>query len=355
MINLKREIFSSFFICLLALIGSIVKLFNVNYILLIPLFAFYVSKGRKESIIFSVMSLIVTLFNGRFDGLILVLSYILFLLIYKVCSTVFLDDVDSGVVSCFITVFILCVEKSGENINLKYSLICLSLSLLSFWIYYLFVSLSEFIDIRINDKKYRLDIKIYQSSKDEVYCGDCYDIFDINDKKYVLFSDGMYVGKEAYDISSFVLETLRDNIEYGSEISEAIDMCSSSLESKYNNEEYSTLDLFELCSNKLKLVKRGAEDSLIIRGKDILKVSGNSLPLGVDGNASERVIRIKDNDILIMYSDGLKDKYPFFEDMIRTRMYGSNLTEWLKKLISKDIEKQKDDVSILVIKFVDIS
>ena len=64
---------------------------------------------------------------------------------------------------------------------------------------------------------------------------------------------------------------------------------------------------------------------------------------------------VKKDDILLMYSDGLKEKYPLFENMIKDRIYGYNLCGWLEKMMKKNLEDQKDDVSILVIKFVDIS
>ena len=165
----------------------------------------------------------------------------------------------------------------------------------------------------------------------------------------------MYVGKEAYDLSSSVLSSIRCGIENGVVVNDVIKGCSKCFSNSYQCESFSTLDLMELSGNKLSLIKRGAENSLLIRNKDVARIENDSLPIGIDGGNSVVKVRVKDNDILLMYSDGVKEKYPLFEAMVKDRLYGNNLNRWIKKLICERCNDQKDDMSVLVIKFVDIS
>jgi len=201
----------------------------------------------------------------------------------------------------------------------------------------------------------KLEINIFQSSKDSRYCGDCYDYFTSDSKKYLLLSDGMFVGRDAYDISSLAVSYIRRCIEEGEGVADSVRRCSDIISDKYCCEKFSTLDLLEIDNSKLGFIKRGAEESLLIRNGDIIHLSSNSLPLGVKSDGDLNHINIKDDDILIMYSDGWKEKYPLFEQMIKDRLYGYNLYGWIEKLMNINLEEQKDDVSILVIKFVDIS
>lgn len=268
---------------------------------------------------------------------------------------IFLDEVDCGVVSSFVTVFLLCAEKESEVMNLSNAFLCLGFSLLSFWLYYLLYVIDDSLSLKFSKKQYKLEINVFQSSKDSKFCGDCYDFFINNEKKYLILSDGMFVGKDAYDISSLAISYIRSSIESGEDINDSVRRCSNIIGEKYLYEKYSTLDLLELDNSKLSIVKRGAEGSLLVRNGNVVHIDGNSLPLGVVGDSDVNFVNVKDNDILLMYSDGLKDKYPLFEKMIEDRLYGYNLCGWLEKLLKKDLDEQKDDVSILVIKFVDIS
>jgi len=340
---------------MLALVGSTIWIFDTNLIILIPLFAFYLSKGRNEGIIFFLMSITGTIIFGRLYVLLLILSFLLYLIIFMISKIVFIDDVDSNMVACFISVFILVIERNYDHITLSYSFVSLGYALMSFWLYYIINSIDLSLADKFINKEYKLDIKVYQSSINQDYCGDCYDYFSFENKKYLLLSDGMYVGKNAYEISSYVLSSLRYFIENGKGLDEGIKLCSDLVNKKYECEEFSTLDLFELENNKLNIIKRGAENSLLIRNKDVMKISGNSLPVGVDGDCYKNSFRIRNNDILIMYSDGVKDRYPLFEQMVEENLYGDNLNGWMAKLLNKNKENQKDDFSIFIIKFVDIS
>ena len=302
-----------------------------------------------------VMSCVSAYNYGTMYTLILLLSYIIYVLLYRISSMIFLDDVDCAMVACFMSVFILCIERKSSNVTVGTFFLCLFFSLVSFWLYFIIHLIKDFISSYIGNKKFTLYLSIYQSSYDKDYCGDCYDYFDYDNKKYVLFSDGMYVGKDAYNLSSELLSSIRCGIECGYDINDVVSNCSKCMSKEYNCECFSTLDLLELNGNKLLFIKRGAENSLLIRNKDVVSVNSNSLPMGVEGNNTSINTRVKDEDILIIYSDGVKEKYPLFDAMIKDRVYGDRLESWIEKLVCKKCEGQRDDMSVLVIKFVDIS
>ena len=165
----------------------------------------------------------------------------------------------------------------------------------------------------------------------------------------------MYVGEEAFNLSSQVLSSIRCGIESGYDVNNVVSNCSRCLFNEYNCESFSTLDLIELDGNKLSFIKRGSENSLLIRNKDVISISNNSLTMGVDGDNTNVNTRIKDEDILVIYSDGVKEKYPLFDAMIKDKVYGDRLESWVEKLVCEKYEGQRDDMSVLVIKFVDIS
>jgi stage II sporulation protein E len=268
---------------------------------------------------------------------------------------IFLDDVDCAMVSCFMSVFILCIERKASDVTLGTFFLCLLFSLMSFWIYFVVHLIKDYVSSYVGNKKFTLYLSVYQSSYDKEYCGDCYDYFDYKNKKYVLFSDGMYVGEEAFKLSSEVLSSIRCGIEGGYDVNDVVSNCSKCMSREYNCESFSTLDLLELNGNKLSFIKRGAENSLFIRNKDVISVNSDSLPMGVDGNNTSINTRVRDEDVLVIYSDGVKEKYPLFDAMIKDRVYGDRLESWIEKLICEKCDGQRDDMSVLVIKFVDIS
>jgi hypothetical protein len=354
-IILKIYFYKWFVLLLLALICPNIWIYSSNIVILIPLLALYLGIGKKEGLIFAVMSSIPTLLYGYIYVVLLLVSYIIYLILYKISTFVFLDDIDCAMVSSFLCVFIMLVEKESETLNLGVFFICLGFSLLSFWLYFVLFLIKDYLFDRIGDKCFDINLCIYQSSMDQCFCGDCYDYFSFMGKKYILFSDGMYVGEDAYNLSSEVLSSIRSGIECGNEIEDVVNTCSKLMVKKYNHESFSTLDLVELLGNKLMFIKRGAENSLLIRNRDVIAVKSNSLPLGIEGKSSVNNFRVKDEDVLILFSDGVKEKYPLFEEMVRDRLYGDNLDKWVKTLVCDKYEDQKDDMSILVIKFVDIS
>ena len=352
---MKTYFYKWFVLLLLALIGSNVWIYSTNIITLVPLLALYIGVGKKEAIIFVVMSCIPTMLYGYVYVVLIVLSYIIYLILYKLSSYIFLDDIDCAMVSTFMCVFIMCVERESKVMNVGMFFICLAFSLLSFWLYFIFFLIKDYLSDRIGDKCFDMKVGVYQSSMDPSFCGDCYDCFSFMNKKYVLFSDGMYVGEEAYNLSSEVLSSIRCGIECGGMIEDVVNNCSKLMVKKYKCESFSTLDLIELYGNNLSFIKRGAENSLLIRNRDVIDVKNSCLPLGIEDKCSISNFKIKDEDVLILFSDGVKEKYPLFEEMIKDRIYGDSLNKWVKSLVCDKCDNQRDDMSILVIKFVDIS
>lgn len=354
-IILKKSLYKWLVLLLLALLCPNIWIYSTNVIFLIPLFAIYVSEGKGEGIVFAIMSCVTTYIYGYMYALILLLSYVIYILLYRISSMIFLDDVDCSMVSCFMSVFILCIERHTNNVNVGTFFLCLLFSLISFWMYFIVYLCKDLFDSYVGNKKFNMYISVYQSSFDNKFCGDCYDYFNHNSKKYILFCDGMYVGEEAFNLSSQVLSSIRCGIESGYDVNNVVSNCSRCLFNEYNCESFSTLDLIELDGNKLSFIKRGSENSLLIRNKDVISISNNSLPMGVDGDNTNVNTRIKDEDILVIYSDGVKEKYPLFDAMVKDKVYGDRLELWVEKLVCEKYEGQRDDMSVLVIKFVDIS
>jgi len=130
-------------------------------------------------------------------------------------------------------------------------------------------------------------------------------------KMTVLLSDGTGSGERANADSSKVLDLMEKMLEAGFGMETAIKMVNTALLSKREENNHPTLDIchLDLYQGDCQLWKIGGALTLLKRGRDVDKISQETLPLGIFQNPEMgRVNRqLQDGDYLIFMTDGVLD------------------------------------------------
>ena len=140
-------------------------------------------------------------------------------------------------------------------------------------------------------------------------CGDYVDSFvDGKGFSYTVLSDGMGNGSRAKIDSAFACGFMLRLLEAGVSLSAAADMLNNSLLVKSTDESFATLDIckIDLYSGAVELFKAGGAPTFVKTGKNIVKIDGGGLPVGISFTASAEStsFHIGDGDMIIMTSDG---------------------------------------------------
>src|SRR5690625_1620325 len=130
--------------------------------------------------------------------------------------------------------------------------------------------------------------------------------------KYALaISDGMGNGIRAREESMETLRLLEQILRTGISEQVAIKSINSILALRTTDEIFATLDLamINLHNATLRCLKIGSSPSYIKRGKEIIPIEGNNLPIGIIEQVELETVKdtLKSGDILIMMSDGIFD------------------------------------------------
>src|SRR5699024_2357095 len=195
--------------------------------------------------------------------------------------------------------------------------------------------------------------------------GDSYTVTDISSGKFALaISDGMGNGARAREESMETLRLLRKMLQSGISEKVAIRSINSILSLRTTDEMFATLDLavINLHNAHVRFLKIGSAPSFIKRGKEIIQLEANNIPIGIiDFVALDYVQEtLQDGDILIMMSDGVYDGPTFIknEDMWLKRKIRNIRTEdpqeiadlLLEEVIRSNERIIRDDMTIIVAK-----
>lgn len=224
------------------------------------------------------------------------------LLDFKVNHNIFKDVVVRGCVRCDkndiskIVVPLICknMRKNFKIENLEYN---------DIFGYYKFV---------LKEKKNR-DFKfgVAQKARDGEICGDSYLVYENDDKKIFIISDGMGSGSKAKERSKLALDIFKKFIDIGFDIEHSIASLNCILKNEYSKDTYTTLDVFvyDKYKDEFYFYKNGASNSYVF-GKDVVIVEGNDLPLGIVEKVDFKMnkVNIDDGDYVIMISDGIDEE-----------------------------------------------
>ncbi len=207
--------------------------------------------------------------------------------------------------------------------------------------------LSGLMQIELSGKTpYRFKTKVYRVLNEEQISGDACSVFQYRNHTICTISDGMGAGKKASKASCFVTELSQRLLSCGMPI-EHIVKCINSICTLNDNEHFATLDFmcFDSLNHQVVMAKNGAAPSYLIRGKEVLKIEGHSLPLGIihqiETDCFQMEVRRK--DILLMCSDGCD------ESMIQKWLKCTD-AEKMKRMIESMLNEceKRDDMSVIV-------
>lgn len=220
----------------------------------------------------------------------------------------------------------------------------------------------------LSDDKFVLGIGIAESYKSQnIVSGDSMLHIRLKDGKYlVALSDGMGTGKQANESSTKALELLENLLLSGFDKSTSVELITSSL-IQQNAEMFATLDIaiIDLYQGTIEMMKSGACPTYIKHNKKVQLIKSASLPAGIVEQNNLQVFDrdIEAGEILLMCTDGILDsnieyknkelwvKY-LLED-IETNNTKKIADLVLNEAIDNNFGKAKDDMSVIVCKFLE--
>ena len=221
--------------------------------------------------------------------------------------------------------------------------------------------------IYISDDKYVIGFASSHSNKDKSeISGDNFINIRLKDGKYLIaLSDGIGTGKKANESSLQALTMLQNLLASGFDKNSSIELITSSLISK-NEEIFATLDvaIIDLYKGTIEFIKSGACPTYIKKNKRVQIIKSNSLPAGMINQDNIQVFDtdIQNGQIMLMCTDGILDsnieyknkelwvKYLLEDiDSKNTKKIADII---LNEAIDNNFGKTKDDMSVIVCKFM---
>lgn len=219
----------------------------------------------------------------------------------------------------------------------------------------------------MSDDKYILDIGHSIAIKDNMpVSGDSILNTKLKDGKYLIaISDGMGSGPEARKSSQIVTSMLKRLLNSGFERNTSISLINSSL-LNVSDEVFATLDIaiIDLYKGTIEFIKNGACPTYIKNSKRTQVIKSRTLPTGVVKEVSADVFDkdIEENDLIVMVSDGILDsniEYKNKELWVKYLIEDINILNpqkvadiILNESIDNNFGKVKDDMSVIVCKFI---
>ena len=220
----------------------------------------------------------------------------------------------------------------------------------------------------LSEDKYVMAIGIASTSKDKTpISGDSILNIRLKDGKYlVALSDGMGSGEKANQSSNQALKMLENLLLSGFDKETSIDLINTSLMSK-ENEVFATLDIaiIDLYKGNIEFIKSGACPTYIKNKRRVQILKASSLPTGIVHETNLQVMDrdIESGDIMLLCSDGILDsniEYKNKELWVRYLLEDieTNNTKKIADLvlteaIDNNFGKAKDDMSVIVCKFME--
>ena len=126
-------------------------------------------------------------------------------------------------------------------------------------------------------------------------------------------------------------------------------------------ERFSTMDLalLDLGSGNLRAMKIGAVPSFIRRGKHVIRIGGDALPMGIMERIKPSVtqMQLQDGDVLLMLSDGILDAVGGEEGWLQTQLLSVDIRapETAARKILQSAQKvgrHRDDMTVCLVRVI---
>lgn len=202
-------------------------------------------------------------------------------------------------------------------------------------------------------KQYEVETGVAGAAKGgDLLSGDSFTLMELGGGKFaVAISDGMGNGERARQESSAALSILQQLLQSGMDEKLAVKSVNSVLLLRSAEEIYATVDLaiVDLYTAHTTFMKIGSTPSFIKRGKEVIPITANNLPIGIiqDIDVDFVSMQLQPGDTLIMMSDGIYD----------APGYAVNKEMWMKRIIgemsSEDPQEMADSLLETVVRYHD--
>lgn len=195
--------------------------------------------------------------------------------------------------------------------------------------------------------------------------GDSYSFTQLSGGRFaVIISDGMGSGEKAAAQSSATIAILKKLMDFGLDMEAALKTVNSILMLRLPEETFSTVDMtvINLYTGQGEIIKIASPPSYLIRGKRVMPLQGNSLPVGIvsDIEISTAVKKFLPGDMLVMVTDGIADSHRSSGDrdwltgVLREAggMEPGELAALLLDLARSGEEQTQDDMTAVVVKLI---
>ena len=214
------------------------------------------------------------------------------------------------------------------------------------------------------NERFTLKSSVKQSTKTgSDISGDNYSIKTLeNSNRYIALCDGSGSGKKANEYSKNTLKPLEEFLKTGFSKSASIKLINSSLICNSESDFFSTIDLsiMDLKNGEVEIIKKGACPTYIKHANGEYEViRNNSFPVGVIRGEKNTVnkIKLKENDIIIMISDGIFNSLEK-EDWIIDALKAINsndpdyISDTILKIALSTKNKDNDDMTVIASKVI---
>lgn len=192
-------------------------------------------------------------------------------------------------------------------------------------------------------------------------CGDSYDFFK-NAKGYahMILSDGMGSGGRAAIDSSMTCSIILKLLKAGFGFDSTIKLLNNSMLAKATDESLSTIDVstIDLYEGKLHTIKAGSAPTFLFRKGKVKMIKSTTMPIGIfnDVELDQSEYNLKEDDILVMVSDGITDTGEEFVSAELEHSHKLSSKEIAKKICDqakkRRIEGKSDDLTVMVAKIL---
>ncbi|WP_168123385.1 stage II sporulation protein E [Paenibacillus sp. HB172176] len=186
----------------------------------------------------------------------------------------------------------------------------------------------------------------------DLLSGDSFSLVELGNGKFaVAISDGMGNGERALQESSAALAILQQLLQSGMDEKLAVKSVNSVLLLRSAEEMYATVDLaiVDLYTAYTTFMKIGSTPSFIKRGKEVIPITANNLPIGIiqDIDVDFVSMQLLPGDTLVMMSDGIFD----------APGHAVNKEMWMKRIIGElatdDPQEMADTLLDTVVRYHD--
>lgn len=174
---------------------------------------------------------------------------------------------------------------------------------------------------------------------------------------YMILSDGMGRGNRAAIDSIFSSSSIEKLLSAGADFSSAARLINSAMQVKSEDESFAAVDFVKIGLNggETEVMKLGGSTAFCYSKGAVKKLSSSSFPIGIlkDLSPEKFSLKLRENDILVLTSDGISEEtYPFITEILRrsSKLSADAIGEKIMSAQKSFSSALSDDTTVAVMK-----